>query len=268
MNVMNELKLQLQAQLNQISEKWDSSDLIGSLVFWSDDYGANLQYSKWKTSESSWGITCDNTISIENYADWESLQDDVVTFFNALRTEPKLLNLPLRQGFEFAIAFDSNSPSVIGKPLDGILDPQENMTLIQAIDVVASYVKNAITKTTPSPVQKIVFSSEEGQSVIHLDTDKSLSGEESAYHSYTDADLGYALTKLAINGDDDFCKLCDKIINEEYFINFPKRELVVFNFSPNDEEYFAMVYESHSLKLRELDEGKELRLLYSNLDDQ
>jgi hypothetical protein len=266
MNRKEQLNVELEEQYHKLCTSITENDPIGTLVFWSDDYGANLFFSKWKIDENPWSIKNDNTIDIDSYEDeWEELSKDVEDFFSRLLDNESLSKLSLRQGFQCAIVFGDDDPSAVGKAFNGVADPVLNLE--KSIDLCSKYTAITFEKAASSPIEKLVFSSEEGKSVIELHTVKHLSHEANEYNAFSDFDLGLAMTKISKDGDEAFTRFCEKIVQSDYFQDFPKRKLVVLYMVPNGEEYFAMVYETENSILRPLDDNKELALLYGILDD-
>ncbi len=241
-----ELKHQLQKQVKSMIPSVMNGEKIGSLIFWYDEYGAFVRFAKWKNNEFSWSFPVENNINLEKFDVFDDdeigvINDVVEKFYHELRSEPSLLQLPLRKGFQFCL-FNSQ----VGEPLDGIED-EFNYSLEESIDIITQYINKSFIQKKVNNLEEISFSSEEQKACILL----SGSGQYDHY-SYGDSDIGFAFTKLIQSAEDNFYRLCENIIQSEEFRKTTKNDCVEFQIFINEEEFFTTSYKTNSGKLTKI----------------
>ncbi len=238
---------QLKNQVDQMVPIAINGENIGSMIFWFDDDGAFITFAKWRLDEFPWSFPYENNIDLSEFDvfdddEMELICDAVEAFYEELKTDTAFLSLPLREGFQFCY-FDD----MVGEPLNGIKD-ELNYSLEQATTVVLDYLNKSIAEHALTKLEEITFSSEE------METTLTFSGEEQyEISSYSDLDIGFALTRLMKSAEDNFLMLCEKIINSSMFEKITKADDLKFKIFLNEEEFYQLNYQPETKKLVKFD---------------
>jgi len=257
---------QLQQAFKDFRPNFKPNNLIGSMTFWHDDYGASLEVIEWVPKEHPWGIMGANNISLEEFDVFESTDVEEIDsvcerFFDDIQNSDEFTSLSIREGFQFCFANYDEGPYPYGEPLKGLTAPY-SFTTNSAVEYIFKLTEKLIIQTNHSPIKSIQISSSGCAISVDIVTDLSEERKDNNYHSFREMELGIALTKLSASSKENFKKMCEKIVESKSFQDFPKRPIVVFNLTVSSEEFFACVYETEKNILRYLDEDTELKFLY------